>query len=237
VTTAARDGTGEVTSSRLIFAYAVGFAIFDLVPIPLSDVDAFKGLSVGDLVDAPLVILPVALLFRMALDAGLWRTTGLRAGLLLALLLFAQGHALHLAANAIAHSLAESDAAWEPAYFLDEHVGHYELHIALLSLAALFIWSGRPERHPGQREAGLLALAVAGYGALLAAGAIEGQTVPLVLPASLALALLGAWMASRRRTDYGTFFAAAYAVCFGVLVIYGAVNDGWPEILSAAPRG
>lgn len=220
-----------LTPARLILAYAVGFAIFDLVPIPLSDVDSFKGLSVGDLVDLPLVILPTALLLRMALDADLWRTAALRVAIWLTLLLFAQGHAIHLAANAIAHSLAESDAAWEPAYFLDEHLGHYELHVALLTLATLFIWFGRPSHLPHRPEAAILAFAIAGYGSLQAAGAIEGQTVPLVLPASIALAIFGAWVTKRRASEYATFFAASYAVCFLVLVIYGAINQGWPEIL------
>ena len=231
MTTPAYGTEGRMTTTRLIFAYVLGFTIFDLIPIPLSDLDAFEGLSFGDLIDAPLIILPAALLLRMALDADLWRTAGLRAAVLLALLLFAQGHAIHLAANAIAHSLAESDAAWEPAYFLDEHVGHYELHLALLGLAALFICSGRPSRLSGSREAALLALLIAGYGSLQAAGAIEGQTVPLVLPAAIALSLAGGWAAVRRRSEYATFFAASYAVCALVLVIYGAVNKGWPEIL------
>ncbi|HEU0075872.1 MAG TPA: hypothetical protein VFS30_17885 [Dehalococcoidia bacterium] len=224
-------GAPSLTPTRLIFAYALGFTIFDLVPIPLSDVGAFKGLSVGDLVDAPLIILPAALLFRMALDADLWRAAGLRAAVLLTLLLFAQGHAVHLTANAIAHSLAESDAAWESAYFLDEHLGHYELQVALLIFATLFIWFGHPSRLPRQAEFALLAFTIAGYGSLQAAGAIEGQTVPLVLPASLILATAGIWAAKRRGSEYTTFFAASYAVCFLVLVTYGAANNGWPEIL------
>jgi hypothetical protein len=231
MTANANGRPAALTPARLIFVYALGFTIFDLVPIPLSDVDAFKGLSVGDLVDAPLIILPVALLFRMALDADLWRTAGLRAAVLLSLLLFTQGHAVHLAANAIAHSLAESDAGWEPAYFLDEHLGHYELHVALLIFATLFIGFGHPSRLPRRAELALLTFTIAGYGGLQAADAIEGQTVPLVLPASVALALMGGWVVARRGSEYATFFAASYAVCFLVLVVYGAVNNGWPEIL------
>ncbi len=87
----------------------------------------------GDLIDFPIVLLPVALLLRMALDAKLSRTPGLFAAVLLLLLLFAQGHAIHLAANAIAHNFTKTDAAWQTACFLDENVGHYELHIALLA--------------------------------------------------------------------------------------------------------
>lgn len=226
-----RQDGNDLTAPRLIFTYAIAFAVFDLVPIPLSDVDAFKGLSLGDLIDAPLVVLPAALLLRMALDGGLWRSVGLRAAVLLALLLFAQGHAIHLAANAISHSLNDSDVAWQPAYFLDEHVGHYELHIALLSLAFLFIRFGSHAEMARARDTALLAVSIAGYGSLQAAGAIEGQTVPLVLPASIALALVGAWVGLRHPNQYATFFAASYGVCFFALLGYGALNHGWPEIL------
>jgi hypothetical protein len=233
VTTLPHRGTGRLTTTRLIFAYAIAFAIFDLVPIPLSDVATFKGLSVGDLVDLPLVLLPIALLLRMAQDADLLRTTFLRVVFFLALFLFVQGHAIHLAANAIAHSLVESDAAWEPAYFLDEHLGHYELHIAWLVLATLFVWFTQRSQVAGPSEPGLLTFTVVGYGALLAASAIEGQTVPLVLPASIAIAGFGVWMAasSQRWAEYRTFFSTAYAVCFVVLAVYGILNRGWPEIL------
>lgn len=144
MTTSVRIGPARLTTSCLILAYALGFALFILLPVALSEADTFKGLTWGDIVDAPIVILPVALLFRMALDANLGRATGLRVSVLLALLLFVQGRAIHLAANAISHSLGTADAAWEPAYFLDENVGHYELQLSLISLAWLFIWYRRP---------------------------------------------------------------------------------------------
>ncbi len=226
-----RPGLPVFSAPQLIFAYALAFAIFDLVPIALSDAHVFQGLTWGDLVDAPLILLLAALLLRLAQDADLLSSTALRAGVLVALLLLIQGHAIHLAANAIAHSLTEADAAWEPAYFLDEHWGHYELHIALLSLALLFICFARASQASGAAGTPLLAVSIAGYGALQAAGAIEGQTVPLVLPAALALALAGAVVTSRRPNDYTTFFAASYALCALLLVIYGALNKGWPEIL------
>ncbi len=230
MTTSVSIGPARLTTSRLILTYALGFALFILLPVALSEADTFKGLTWGDIVDAPIVILPVALLFRMALDANLGRATGLRVSVLLALLLFLQGHAIHLAANAISHSLGTADAAWEPAYFLDENVGHYELQLSLISLAGLFIWYGRPSPLT-LPELPLLALAIAGYGSLSAADAIEGQTVPFVLPASLALALIGTRIAVRHRDEYVVFFTGSYAVCFLGLVVYGAINGGWPEIL------
>jgi hypothetical protein len=211
----------RLTPARLFFAYVLGFTIFD----------AFKRLSVGDLVDLPLVILPLGTILLISIDADLWRRSLVRVAFVLAVLLFAQGHAIHLAANAIAHSLSEADVAWEPAYFLDEHVGHYELHIALLGFAALFIAFGSASRLPKQHEVALLAVTIGGYGALLAASAIEGQTVPLVLPLSLVIAAAGWQMWRRRGGIYGPCFAAAYGVCFAVLVAYGAINGGWPEIL------
>ena len=218
----------RLTTLQLIFAYTFGFAVFILVPIPLSDTHTFEGLSIGDLVDAPLVLLPIGLLFLMALDADLWRTPGLRIALLLALLLLVQGHAIHLAANAIAHSLEEQDAAWQPAYFLDEHWGHYELDGALLGLAVLFVSFAKPtESHFDT----WLIVAIVGYGALLAAAAIEGQTVPLMLPASAVLTLAGWKRVTQRSGAYATFFSGSYAVCLLVLVVYGAKNGGWPQIL------
>ena len=221
----------RLTAARLAFAFTIAFALFSLVPVALSDEDAFKGLTWGDLVDFPIVLLPIALLLGMALDARINRTSGLFAVALLFLLLFAQGHAIHLAANAIAHNFTRTDAAWRTAHFLDERVGHYELHIALIALAALFIWSGRHSSLQRYPEVPLLLLSILGFGALQAAAAIEGQTVPLVLPGTLALAVVGISLSTPRSNDYAVFFTGTSAVSFLVLVIYGAVYGGWPEIL------
>jgi hypothetical protein len=220
----------SIPAPQLIFGFTLAFTAFDLIPIAFSDADAFKGLTWGDIVDAPVVLLPLAFLGLMTLDGGLWRDAYLRIGVLLALVLFTQGHAIHLAANAISHHLGTSHPAWESAYFLDENVGHYQIHLALLALAAMFIWAARTSA-TALEVSPTLVLSVAIYGPLQAAGAIEGQTVPLVLPASLLLAAAAVRLAAWRVSPYAAFFAASYAICFVVLVAYGAVNGGWPEIL------
>jgi hypothetical protein len=231
VTSQVTDRIATLTAARLAFVYAACYALFDLLPVAFSDADAFKRLTWGDVVDAPLVVLPLGLTFLMARDAGLWRNVLLRGVLLLGLLGFAQGHAVHMTANAISHNITRTDEAARTTHFLDEHVGHYEQHVALLGLAALFILFGGRSERPRRTEPALLGFAAVGYGALLAGGSIEGQVVPLVLPASVALVLLGLVRTVWRRSEYGTFFSVSYAACFVGLVAYGLIHHGWPEIL------
>lgn len=249
------SGLAETDPVRGLSVFVVGYALVDLLPMLLPETPVLMGLRVGDLADVPLAFLLVALYMRLGLQADLWRSWGLRGLNALALVMMVQGHGIHLAANAIGGYSARGSggaalageyagAADGLVYFLDEHWGHIELHLALLIMAALFIARARPlqreDASPGSLPIERLGLAIAtlAYGVLLAGDAVEGQTVPLIFPAAIVLSIWGFWpqLSVRSRPAgaspvslYRRFFAASLAVTATSLVVYGLVMRGFPQ--------
>ncbi|UCC47818.1 MAG: hypothetical protein JSV41_10065 [Gemmatimonadota bacterium] len=245
-------GTGPIKG---ISVFVAGYALVDLVPVLLPDTSVLQGLRVQDLADVLLVFLLVALYVRLGLQADLWRSWSLRGLNALALVMMVQGHSIHLAANAIAGDLgvegggladggAHPGASFGLIDFLDEHWGHTELHLAFLIMAALFIARSRPVRDdsavPRGSAGGRVELLVAAfvYGVLLAGDAVEGQTVPLMLPAGIALCVWGLWpylsggsrSAERAPVSlHRRFFAVSLAVAAASLLVYGLVMRGYPQ--------
>lgn len=250
------SGMAETDPVRAISTFVVGYALVDLLPMLLPETPVLVGLRVGDLADVLLVFLLVALYVRLGLQAQLWRSWGLRVLNALALVMMVQGHSIHLAANAIAGYSAGGDgdlaevgghtgAPGGLIYFLDEHWGHIELHLAFLIMAALFIARARPLQRgdasppsPLTEKLGLLVATLA-YGVLLAGDAVEGQTVPLMFPAAIVLCVWGLWPYLRRDLRPAgavpislqrRFFAASLGVTAASLLVYGLVMDGYPEL-------
>lgn len=235
------------TGSRRIVVFAVGYALVDLLPVLLPSQPELLGLGLKDLADAILVFVLVVLYVELAIEARLLRRPWVRAVFAVSLLLLVQGHAIHLAANAIAAASEPSASGWNLIYYLDEHWGHRELHLSFLLLAALFIFGSlssaaaeqpMPDRGPLAR--GSVYGAALLYGLLLAGDAVEGQTVPLMLPGSAALFVSGVWplIKSRSRGDgpslppHRRFFAISLGISAAALLIYGLVMGGYPELTS-----
>lgn len=225
--------------------FVIGYVLVDLLPVVLPDTPGLFGLRLNDLLDALFVFVLVGLYVRLGMDADLWRTPVLRAAGAIALVLLIQGHAVHLAANAIVEARGLTAQARDLALFLDEHWGHTELHLAFVLLAVLFIAYGRSSDvegaapNPSRAERVVLYLATVIYGLVLAADAIEGQTVLLMLPAGIGLFLWAflprlrfAWKPGHgtRISVYSYFFAASFGLAAVALVIYGVVMRGFPEI-------
>lgn len=240
---------------RGICVFVVGYALVDLLPVLLPDAPVLVRLGVADLADVVLVFVLVALYVQLGLQADLWRSWSLRGLNALALVMMVQGHSIHLAANAIGRDLGlegggladgggHAVAPFGLVDFLDEHWGHVELHLAFLIVAALFIARARPvQRQESSRQSsrtekmGLLVAALV-YGVLLAGDAVEGQTVPLMLPAAIVLCVWGLWpyVSGRSRSTeavpasvYRLFFAVSLAVTAASLVAYGLVMRGYPQ--------
>ncbi len=230
----ARDGV------RGVAVFVLGYALVDLLPIVLPGQPRILGLPLRDAADAALVFLLVFLYVELANHARVMQRRWARAVLALALLLMVQGHAIHLAANAIAAAVDPEAEGWTLIYFLDEHWGHTELHFSFLLLAALFIgrasgegdvdWLSRADK------VSLWVLAVV-YGVLLAGAAVEGQTVlPLMLPCGLLLGIWGLWPFLVRPREGLTlpihrfFFSASLGVMAVALIVYGAARPGFPQL-------
>lgn len=225
---------------RGIAIFVLGYGLVDLLPLVLPEHPRLVDLPFRDAADAALIFLLVFLYVELATHAQLLQKRWARAVFALALLLMVQGHAIHLAANAIAAASEAGSRGWELIYFLDEHWGHTELHFAFLLLAALFIGRANPVRSGGPlspvENIGVWVLAAV-YGLLLAGDAIEGQTVPLMLSGAVLLSVWGLWpYVGRGRTEperslpaHRQFFAASLGVTVIALLIYGAMFRGFPQ--------
>jgi hypothetical protein len=227
---------------RGIALFVLGYGLVDLLPIILPEQPRVVDLPFRDAADAALIFLLVFLYVELATHAQLLKKRWARAVFALALLLMVQGHAIHLAANAIAAASEAGSSGWSLIYFLDENWGHTELHFAFLLLAGLFIGRSDPVKsaEPLSRmeRIGLWVLAAV-YGLLLAGDAIEGQTaLPLMLPGAGALAVWGLWpyLGPRALGSEGAslpahrrFFGASLGVTAIALGVYGAVYSGFPQ--------
>jgi hypothetical protein len=238
--------------ARGIIFFAVGYALVDLLPVILPAAPVFRGLALKDLADAVLIFVLIVLYVELGLRAKIFRSLKLRAVYIFAMLLMVQGHAIHFAANAITGMSRPGDAGWALADFLDEHWGHIELHVALIALAAIFIFSGRSADAEGNEpvlsrtEKVGLSLATLAYGVLLAGDAVEGQTVPLMLPCAIVLCVWGFWPYVRGWGDsggsapislYRRFFASSFGITVIALVTYRLIIGGFPELSALAVGG
>ncbi len=226
----------EVSTRATWFGvFVAGYALFDLLPVVLTPDLGWHGLRIGDVVDAPLVSLPVVGYVILGQLVGAWKDP--RASLLIGVLLivFVQGHAVHLAANAIAAADTPSSSTWATSYFLDEHWGHTELHLAIVLLAVVFVVVDRRPMQLSDGQRDILVAFAAVYGLLLAADAIEGQTVPVMLPAGVVLTgivvLTSKLQQPVRVAVMSWFFGTASIVMTLSLLAYGAANRGYPELL------
>ncbi len=248
-----RPGDWEIAwrrpPARGIILFVVGYALVDLLPIILPSTPVLGGLALSDLADAILIFFLVVLYVELGLRAKIFRSLTLRAVYTAAMLLMVQGHAIHFAGNAVTAASEPGAPGWEIAYFLDESWGHLELHGAFLFLAALFIACGVSVDREGNEpaltrveKAGLWFAALT-YGILLAGDAVEGQTVPLMLPVAVALCLWGMWPdigRARGRTGeatvslYRRFFAASFGITAAALLVYYAIMGDFTELTELA---
>lgn len=234
----ASAGRGGV---RGIAIFVLGYGLVDLLPIVLPEHPRLVDLPFRDAADAVLIFLLVFLYVELATHAQLLQKRWARAVFALALLLMVQGHAIHLAANAIAAASEAGSSGWDLIDFLDEHWGHTELHFAFLLLAALFIGRANPVRSSGSLspvENIALWVLAAVYGLLLAGDAIEGQTVPLVLSGAVLLSAWGLWPYLGRGGSklersslqaHRRFFASSLGIAAIALLMYGAMLRGFPQ--------
>jgi pimeloyl-ACP methyl ester carboxylesterase len=208
-----------------------------------------RGVTAGDVIEAVGVFVVLALFAwasRIALPAR-GRAISLTA---IAAATFALGHGMHLAANSI-HDALQRGGIGDPAglvEFWDEHASHYLIDSARILFAAALTSGAVRAGEAGAGGAavpgrGGQAAVIAGglaYGWILFASAVEGQTVPLVLPFTI---LYAAWSLRARRslsTGLGgprrlivLFFAAAAWMALLFFAVWGIWQRGFPEFTRA----
>ena len=217
------------------------FAFFHILPAFLN-FPVWNKLMVADLFDltTPFVLSFAVwrVLLAFARGEGRGWSTAVKGLAFLGVILFVEGHGIHLSANAIHRHLPPfpPSAVERLTDFFDERLGHilWDSGNLLLGLSILFQnLSGRGESRSPWTDPGLLAGAAA-YGFTLFANAVEGQTVIFVLPYSLLLA--AALLVARRRGERilsrypaAVFLFAAETVALCLFAAWWILQGGFPE--------
>lgn len=258
VTSGEAPASGASVPARLA---ALGLASMaaDLGSVYLKSPLGPLGVTVGDWVSGAGAYVVLALYFwaasglgsRLA-GGGLGGSTGAATLLfLLAAVTYALGTGIHVSANSI-HDMLEATGGpdpWRLAYFWDETASHYMVDSARVAFAVSLTQlegrggDGAPSSGGSSRavrgwsaSAGTaLWVGAIAYGFIYFATAVEGQTVPLALPYSIAFA---AWGVARSRRHGGrapalAFFTAAAVVSAVLFAVWGFWKGGFPEFTKA----
>jgi hypothetical protein len=240
-----------------LFLLGILSAAFDVGCVLVKTPFLRPGVTAGDAIETAGVFVVLALFARVAGLAAGGGAGAAGAMLGIAAAAFAFGHGIHVAANSL-HDLAARNGAGDPTGLLDfwdEHAGHYLVDGArVLFAAALTLGSARAGAAGagGDGREGVAAVIAGGaaLGFTLFASAVEGQTVPLVLPFSAVYAAWGTLSPSRGAAARGAgpapgrlvrlFFTAAAWTALLFFAIWGVWQGGFPEftragILHSAP--
>jgi hypothetical protein len=202
--------------ARAFVALAVVVALFHHVP-------AYTG-GVGTWLD---LLTP----FAVAAAAAYGLSNGPRSAVVVgiaAVVLYVDGHGIHLAANAIGHE--DVGPAESTVEFWDEHWGHAEWHLGWLGLlAALSLADSATPPRPNDRP--LLGLGGALLGSAVLTGftlftsTVEGQDWWLTLAVAPVFAV---WAATRRGAVLAAS-ATATLLAAALIGIWAAWHGGVPE--------
>lgn len=162
------------------------------------------------------------------------RWPGSLTGLVAAGLLYTTGYGINLAANAIGRIL-ERDLTLPGAhltYFRDEHLGHILWHLGVVGLTLSLLPAARGA--PPERLTQLESFGAAAYSVAYFTDAVEGQTVPLLLPVSVVL--VGFLLLGRRRptfafgaTPAARFFFLGQLLALGQFLTWRVWQGGFPQ--------
>lgn len=250
-----RDDARSLALPAALLLLGAASAAFDVGCVLIKTPFLRPGVTLGDAIETAGVFVVLALFARVGrLAAG-----GTAAGAALlagfAAAAFALGHGAHVAANSI-HDLAERSGAGDPTGLLDfwdERVGHYAVDGGRILFAIALLGQpvpsgGGPVAVARERASGgtasttrrrlpalLVALGGAAYGFTTFASAVEGQTVPLVLPfyALVAVAVVALARTGRGQPWIRFFFGSAAGTALLFFLIWGIWQDGFPEFTRA----
>lgn len=144
----------------------------------------------------------------------------------IALVLYVDGHGIHLAANDIGHD--DAGSAEDTVDFWDEHWGHAEWHLGwlgLLAALALADLARRSRPRNARGPSGRLVAATLIMAFTLFTSTVEGQDWWLVLAAAPVFAV---WAALRRGSVLAAS-AVATLLAAGLIGIWAAWHGGVPQ--------
>jgi predicted membrane channel-forming protein YqfA (hemolysin III family) len=227
---------GAWRSGKTIGALAIGFGVAYLLlvagPPLLGQASApYPLLSTGDLLDfvTPLVLLPLSgVVFLAAAPSPTSRLEVM--GLVALSILWVQGQAMHLAANAIGHYVVDTGTDLGVLVaFLDEDLSHLMWHGAVIGLAGMTMYrsAGAPPHILASGAGTAVAIGGGLFGFTYFLMVVEGRTWPFGLSAAVLAAIFG-WVLSEgrplQRPALGLYLVGA-VVALGLSVVWGAIND------------
>ena len=162
-------------ASRALLAFAAAAFVFQ------QHLPSLLPRELGERVDlvTPFAVLGSAAWLLVSLDARGW-PLALALG---AAVLYADGHGIHLAADAL-DDRGIRGGAEDERYFWDEQLGHAEWHLGWLALIVSLCLAERA-RPPARAEPRWAVPAALLLGVTLLTNTVEGQTWPLMVLASL----------------------------------------------------
>jgi hypothetical protein len=195
-----------------------------------------RGVTAGDLIPLLGTFPLLALYACIALDLHARHPAGERIASVLFIsgVAYALGFGVHVAANSI-HDMLDHTGLGDPwglAYFWDEHLGHYIVDASRVAFAVLLTaWESKAKGASWGGTGGApLALGALAYGFIYFATGVEGQTVALALPFSLAYAV---WSLARRRSGTAgavrAFYTIAAVTSILLFLVWGVWHRGFPE--------
>jgi len=207
--------------------------------------DLTAGFQLGDaltLLCAPLVVPGFAwAIWRTLRSATAGDASGSRfAPVLLGLgaIWYAEGVGVNIGANAIDRYLVGQEATLigRLTYLLDERIGHLVWHAGIVSLVlSMVLAAWHAPATPVRRT---VPLAVGGllFGFTWFADGVEGQTVPLMLPAAVTLLGLVWWWRDHTRTirtnPVMAFCAVAASFALLLFLVWALWHRGFPQFSS-----
>lgn len=232
--------TGRVDQSASlpgrVLTFAASYFFLCLVPV-FTEFTLVGGLLLADVVDLLTPLVTVILICRVlvASTADARPRTLCVALMILGGVLFVEGHGIHLSANALTRILGEGpSAAQRLAYFYDEVLGHLlwdgGMVLMTVGLAIAALRSMRSE----VTKLGLVLPASVMFAFSTFTNSVEGQTVAVVFPSSVAIALLLPLSVRRRgmalrSSSIPLFLSIAYGLASLLFVFWFILNGGFPE--------
>jgi len=230
-----------------LFTYGLVIAFFHIMPALLPHY-LKSPLTWGDTLDflTPFAVIPLAYLIfchtrqRLKSSNNLSRKQSLWAKIVLAvgILLYVDGHGLHLSANSIARLLQDMKGSelFKAVYLFDEIISHFmwDAGVFLISISLMIVALGLPAGSLSRVNLIFVLIGAAIYGFNFTVNGIEGQTVIFTFPGAFAGCLLSSVLYLRGRKQgyhnpFHLFFSIAYFVSSALFAYWGISHSGFPQ--------
>jgi hypothetical protein len=238
---------GKNDLSKWLILYGLVIMSFHILPVLFSGY-VQKPITYGDILDfvTPFAVIPVVFFLHSRIcrigsdpvSPTEYPNHMSKIVLGVGLILYVEGHGLHLSANSLARLFdrIKNPEFFNVAYLFDEIISHYvwDLGVFLISIALIIASYRIPRLSQSPQNYCLICAGAACYGFTFTVNGIEGQTVVFAIPA----ALLGVVVSGGKRFKISQdlvsnpirmFFLLAYTISLFLFVYWGIWHSGYPQ--------